>query len=106
MRGLKKIEGKITKAREVDEAAVKAELRMLEREEAELDKELARLEQEEKAYEAELEKLRTQKTALEADEKGFWKDVNNYEKNLVVFQDSLASANSQIDSLRSQYTRL
>lgn len=45
MRGLTKMEAKITKARGQDESKVKAELTMLELEEKELDKELALLDQ-------------------------------------------------------------
>ena len=43
---------------------------------------------------------------MQSEEKVFWRDVNNYEKNLSGFQESLASADNLISNLDSQFKRL
>ena len=60
-----KIEKKIVKAENADEAALEAELRMLEAEEIELDKQIQALDEEEKVTENELQRLSGSKASLE-----------------------------------------
>lgn len=68
MRELSKIEKKIQKAKGQDEAALEAELRMLEAEEEELDRQLEHLEEEEKANDFEYQKLVQTKDQLSHEE--------------------------------------
>ena len=107
MRELVKIKKKIGKSSDnSDEAKLAAELRMLEAEEQELDKQLKKLDEEAKVNEKEVERLKGSKATLENEDVQFWRDVNNYEKNLVGFQESLTSADALIGTLGAQYSRL
>jgi beclin 1 len=53
-----------------------------------------------------LNRLSKSKQSLSLEEQSFWRDVNQYERNLLGFQDSLSSATAQIESLKHQYDRL
>jgi beclin 1 len=106
MKELLRVEEAIGRAAQEDEAKIAAELRMLEAEEAELDKQLLRLDDEERMNGAEIQRLLTTKASLENEESQFWRDVNNYERNLVGFQESLTSADALIGTLGAQYARL
>ncbi len=106
MSELLKIEKKIDRLGKEDQGALEAELRILEAEEAELDRQIELLDQESTQNENEFERLQATKASLQSEEQKFWRDVNNYEKNLVGFQESLAQANTLITSLDSQYKRL
>lgn len=106
MKEIKKIEDKLTKLSVVDESELEAELKALEAEEAELDKRLSDLDKVEKENQSDYEKLQKAKESLQAEERVFWRDVNNYEKNLTVFQESLSQADYLIQNLDWQFKRL
>ncbi len=76
-------------------------MRMLEAEEKELDKQLSKLQEEEKANEFEYKKLVAKKDSLKYEENYFWHDVNNYEKNLLNFEESVSQAKNLISNLDS-----
>ncbi len=106
MKELQKIEKKLGLLNQASDSELEAELRTLEAEEQELDKLLQKQEEEEKSNESEFEKLTKQKESLQHEEKTFWRDVNNYEKNLSGFQESLAQADNLIANLDWQFKRL
>jgi hypothetical protein len=66
-----------------------------------VDRQLRALEEEEKANEFEHLKLVQTKDQLSQEEHQFWRDVNNYEKNLIGFQESVSQARTLISTLDS-----
>ncbi len=60
-------------------------MRLLEAEEKELDLQLAKLEEEDKSNQNERMRLEGTRASLQQEERQFWRDVNNYEKQLVGF---------------------
>jgi hypothetical protein len=51
---------------------------------------LSQLNKEESTLDAEVENLGKMKEQMQNEDRVFWRDVNNYEKNLAYFQDNLS----------------
>eukprot|EP00347_Sterkiella_histriomuscorum_P012786 403367229 len=103
---LQKVEKKLSALQNVNESDLEQELKQLEQEDQELDKVLAEINLDEKNNQEELQRLQKAKDSLQSEEKQFWRDVNNYEKNLSGFQESLSQADYLIQNLDWQFKRL
>lgn len=106
MQELRKLEHKMLKLHTFKDTDLDAELHALTAEEAELDLILHQLAQQEQENQREFQNLEQAKLSVQKEEKEFWRDVNNYEKNLVGFQGTLAQADYLIQNLDWQFKRL
>jgi len=75
-------------------------------EEEKLDKKLEEMLELERQYDAQLEELTDEEKKLHREEKSFWKDVNDFEMNLIDFEEERNKDHKKICNIKEEVKKL